>query len=91
MQSCFFKERKVHPGPSTVKESLEHIFEGNATDTITCKQWLTTDRLTLKTTIKSNEDNLDTSIDKLLALLWHLFMVVQHSMKSTTELCGHAL
>jgi hypothetical protein len=32
-----------------VKEILKNIFEENAVETLTCKQWLTTDRLTLDT------------------------------------------
>jgi hypothetical protein len=90
MQSCFFNECKECPGPPKVKEIPENIFEENANETITCKQWLTTDRLTLETTIKSTEDFLDTLIEKLSALLRHSFMTTRQSkflneMKSTIE------
>jgi hypothetical protein len=49
-------------------EILENIFEENATEAISCKQWLLTDKSILVTTIKSSED-FETLIDKLSALL----------------------
>jgi hypothetical protein len=61
-QSCFSSECKECPGPSKVKDILENILDENAIETITCKQWLTTDRSTLDV-IKS------TLIDKLSAVL----------------------
>jgi hypothetical protein len=62
MQSCFFSECKECPGPLEVEEILENIFEENAIEIVTCKQWLT-DISTLETIIISSEDFLDTLID----------------------------
>jgi hypothetical protein len=59
LQSCFFSKCKEFPGPLKVKEILENIFEENAIETITCRQWLTTDTSILETTIKSSEDFLE--------------------------------
>jgi hypothetical protein len=62
-----------------MKEILENIFEENAIEAITHKQWLTTDRSTIETTIKSSEDFLDTLTDKLSALLRLSFVASQQS------------
>jgi hypothetical protein len=67
-QKCFFNEYKECPGQSKVKEILKNISEESAIETVTCKQWLSTDRATLQTIIKSNEDFQSTST---VALLYH--------------------
>lgn len=67
--SCYQGDCKVGPGIQNLLKSTEHRFSDNKTDNIPYKQWMTTDRQTLQTTVESYSDLLESFADKLNILL----------------------
>jgi hypothetical protein len=59
---------------------LEDVFTDNAVETITFKQWPTTDRFELLTIVKSTEEYIESLLEILLLLLCHSFTATQQAM-----------
>ena len=67
------------PGVDNLRKFLTDIFESNAVDEITYKQWITTDRSTIETITHSTDEFLEILFDKLKLLLHHSFIAVQQT------------
>jgi hypothetical protein len=70
----FFRDCSECPGPTDFENTLEDIFTDNAIENITFKQWISTDRCELVTTVKSTEEFIELLLEKLLLLLRHSFI-----------------
>lgn len=62
-----------------LEEKLTNIFNHQFTDSITYKSWVTTDRTTLETVVKNQDDFVETLLEKLLQLRRHDFVAKQQS------------
>lgn len=78
-ERCYLRSCSKCPGTDVLKHILTELFDDNNIDTITYKQWTSTDRSTLETIIKSIEEFVDTLIESLEKLLSHSFTAKQQS------------
>lgn len=79
LPECFEQKCKSCPGTTRLKECITKLFDENGIDEIIYKQWITTDRSTLETLIKSADDFLDELLRKLSMLLMHSFVAKEQS------------
>jgi hypothetical protein len=78
--NCSFCDSSECPGPTDLENTLQDVFTDNAIENITFKQWISTDRCELLTTVKSTEEFIESLLEKLLLLLRHSFI---HSFIAT--------
>lgn len=78
-EQCYLRICSKCPGSDGLRGILTELFDDNNIDTITYKQWTSTDRSTLETIIKSTEEFVDTLVDSLVNLLTHSFIAKQQS------------
>lgn len=74
---CYLQRCKMCPGCEPIIEELKQIFNNNMIDTITYRQWVTTDRCALETLQSSSEEFFDKLSEKLLRLLTHSYVAKQ--------------
>jgi hypothetical protein len=80
VSNCFFRDCSECPGPTDLENTLEDILTDNATENITFKKWISTDRCELVTILKSTEEFIESLLEKLLLLLRHSFTATQQAM-----------
>jgi hypothetical protein len=68
------------PRPTDLENTLEDVFSDNAIESITFKQWISTDRCELVTIVKSTEEFIEPFLEKLLLLLRYSFIATQQAM-----------
>jgi hypothetical protein len=78
--NCFFHECSECPGPTNLENTLEDVFTDIATENITFKQWILTDRCELVTTVKPTVEFIESLLEKLLLLLHYSFITTQQAM-----------
>lgn len=78
-ERCYLRSCSRCPGSDVLRHTLTELFDENNIDTITYKQWTSTDRSTLETLIKSIEEFVDSLIESLEKLLSHSFTAKQQS------------
>jgi predicted metal-binding protein len=76
----FFCDCGECPGPTALENILEDVFADNAIEYITFKEWISTDRCKLVTTVKSSEEFIKSLLEKFLLLLRHSFIATQQAM-----------
>jgi len=60
---CYMNECSQCPGIAHLKESLTEIFENEAIDELTYKQWVTVDRCMMETVVKKTDDFIEDFIE----------------------------
>jgi hypothetical protein len=70
--SSYQGECEMWPGTENLIKSIEQIWSNN-TDNIICRQWMTTARSTLETTVQSFSDILESFAEELNTQLHHSF------------------
>lgn len=78
-EQCYLRSCSKCPGTDVLRNILTELFDENNIDTITYKQWTSTDRSTRETVIKSVDEFLDSLIESLVNLLRHSFTAKQQS------------
>ena len=91
LPECYLHTCKHCPGIDALKESLLAVLDDNIIDSVTYKQWTTTDRSTLETTSKTSDEFVEAFCDKLEVLIPHSFIATQQASfccdcKSTLKL-----
>jgi hypothetical protein len=72
--ACYFGKCTECPGSENLEQKISDYFNDNEVENITFKQWISTDRSTLETLVKSSEDFTAVLIEKLQLLLQHSFI-----------------
>lgn len=78
-RACYFGECKQCPGVEYLKQRLVWIFDEEGVETIQFKQWVSTDRATLETFVKSTDQFIDSLLEKLVILSKHSFIAKKQS------------
>ena len=76
---CYLNRCDACPGVNLVKERLTRLMDTNLIDSIVYKQWVSVDRCTLETIIKSADGFVDSFCEKLETLLPHSFIAKQQA------------
>lgn len=76
---CYLNRCDACPGINVVKERLTRLMDTNLIDSIVYKQWVSVDRCTLETIIKSADGFVDSFCEKLETLLPHSFIAKQQA------------
>lgn len=76
---CYLRSCADCPSPDVLRNILAKLFDDNNIETITYKQWTSTDRSTLETVIKNVDEFLDCLMESLDKLLSHSFTAKQQS------------
>lgn len=79
LPQCFELKCENCPGTPRLKDEITRLLDENGIDEIIYKQWITTDRSTLETLIKSSDEFVNELITKLLVLLPHSFIAKEQS------------
>lgn len=75
--SCYFDKCTECPGTFDLKKQLESVFDEAFIDSISCRQWVATDKTTLESLEKSTDEFINVLISKLGALKKHSFIARQ--------------
>jgi hypothetical protein len=80
--NCFFHDYSECPGPTDLENTLQYVFTDNATENIAFKQWISTDRCELITTVKSTEEYTEALLEIVTSNLSfiHSFIATQQAM-----------
>lgn len=78
-RECYFSECEDCPGTGSLKEKLIDIFDEQEIETVTYKQWVSTDRATLETMVKKSDQFIDSLLEQLILLLKHSFIAKKQS------------
>lgn len=76
---CYFNECSNCPGVEKLKQQLKTIFDSCCVEQVIFKQWVSTDRCTLETLIKSGDEFIDALLQALTNLLRHSYIAKQQS------------
>ncbi|XP_044588550.1 uncharacterized protein LOC123267774 isoform X1 [Cotesia glomerata] len=76
---CYFNTCANCPGIENIKQLLLTEMDNNGIDEVSYKQWVSTPKVTLETTIKSTLDFVDDFCEKLVALLPHNFIAKEQA------------
>ncbi|GBO15377.1 hypothetical protein AVEN_262218-1 [Araneus ventricosus] len=77
--ACYFGKCSECPGSENLAQKISDFFNNTGVENITFKQWLSTNRLTLETLVKSSEDFTAFLIEKLQLLLQHSFIATERA------------
>lgn len=77
--SCHFGECAACPGEVTLKAKLEQALDDSSVDTITYKQWLSTDRTSLETMQCPTDEFVEVFCKKIMQLRTHDFIAAQQA------------
>ncbi|GBM24624.1 hypothetical protein AVEN_144375-1 [Araneus ventricosus] len=77
--ACYFGKCSECPGSENLVQKISDFFNDNGVENITFKQWLSTDKSTLETLVKSSEDLTAFLIEKLQLLLQHSFIAIEQA------------
>ncbi|GBM58651.1 hypothetical protein AVEN_251920-1 [Araneus ventricosus] len=78
--ACYFAKCSEHAGSENLAQKISDFFNDNGVENIIFKQWLSTDRSTLETLVKSNEDLVIAFlIEKLQLLPQHSFIATEQA------------
>ena len=72
-QHCYMNVCKECPGVTSFKELLYKKFNDEMIE-VTYKQWVTVDRCSMETIVKSNDDFIDDFLETLMNLKTHTFI-----------------
>lgn len=76
---CHLRKCSRCPGSTHLQNVLIELFEENFIESVTYKQWTSTDRSSLETISKRTDDFVDCLIEKLEKLLTHSFLAKKQS------------
>lgn len=76
---CYFNTCLNCPGIDNIKQLIFTEMDNHAIDEIRYKQWVSTPKVTLETTLKNASDFVDDFCDKLVGLLPHNFIAKEQS------------
>ncbi len=79
-EQCHLGSCKNCPDTDVLRNMLSELFDENNIETLTYKQWTSTDRSTLETVVETVEEFLDTLIDSLVKLHTHSFIAKQQTL-----------
>lgn len=77
---CYLRRCELCPGCDNLIEQLKQIFHEKMIDSISYKQWVTTDRCALETLQSSTDDFFDKFSEKLRRLLTHSYVAKEQHM-----------
>lgn len=77
---CYLQRCELCPGCDHIIEQFKLIYEEKMIDSISYKQWVTTDRCTLETLESSTNDFFDKLSEKLRRLLTHSYIAKQQNL-----------
>lgn len=76
---CYFNTCANCPGVKNIKQLLLTEMDNNGIDEVSYKQWVSTPKVTLETTIKNTLDFVNDFCEKLVALLPHNFIAKEQA------------
>lgn len=78
-ERCHLRSCSKCPGTNVLRNILAKLFDENNIETVTYKQWTSTDRSSLETRIESVDEFLDCLVESLEKLVKHSFVAKQQS------------